>query len=311
METSGQYLRGPALEASGGRPAVDVVVPFVGPVESLVGLVDRMGDLRLRDGDSLTIVDNRPDGATPVSGSDPVRVVRAPERQSSYHARNRGAVEGQAAWLLFIDGDVDPPPDLLDRYFDPPAPDGAAVLAGCVDDEEVGSDSTAVARYAMLSRTMGQHNTLDLPGWGYAQTANCAIRREAFEQVGGFRGDVRSGGDADICFRLRDAGWSLERRDEAAVVHRNRSSLRKLLRQRARHGSGAQWLARRYPGSFPRARWPGLAVWALGSLVRAAVAALRGHRDDALVRAIEPLSVWAYELGRLMPNQVEGQPGSR
>jgi GT2 family glycosyltransferase len=285
------------------RPAVDVVVPFKGSAESLAGLVDRLARLRLRDGDTVTIADNRPAGA-PVEGRDGVQIVRVPERQSSYHARNRGAAHGSAPWLLFVDGDVRPPDDLLDRYFPEPPGERAAVLVGAVEDEEVGA-SSPVARFATLQRSMGQHNTLDLPGWGYAQTANCAIRRAAFEQVGGFDGAVRSAGDADICFRLRDAGWEMERRDAAAVVHSNRTSLRKLLRQRARHGAGVEWLAQRYPGSFPRKRWLGLAKWAAFSLARAPVDALRGRRDDALVHAIEPLSVWAFNLGRLLPNTTE------
>jgi hypothetical protein len=99
----------------------------------------------------------------------------------------------------------------------------------------------------------------------------------------------------------------MERRDGAAVLHRNRPSLRKLLKQRARHGAGAGWLARRHPGSFPRRRWAGLAAWALTSEARAAVAAARGRRDDALIAAIDPLTVWAHELGRLLPNTVPGE----
>jgi cellulose synthase/poly-beta-1,6-N-acetylglucosamine synthase-like glycosyltransferase len=285
------------------RPSIDVVVPFKGSAESLEGLVDRLAALRLRDGDTATIADNRPDGAL-VEGRDGVRIVRVPERQSSYHARNRGAALGSAPWLLFIDGDVRPAADLLDRYFPEPAGERTGVLAGGVRDEVVGGDSSPVARFATLKASMGQHNTLDLPGWGYAQTANCAIRRAAFDDVGGFEGSVRSGGDADICFRLRDAGWELERRDGAAVLHSNRTSLRKLLRQRARHGAGVEWLAQRYPGAFPRKRRLGLAKWALLSLGRAPIDALRGHRDEAVVHAIEPLSVWAYELGRLMSNTV-------
>jgi GT2 family glycosyltransferase len=279
---------------------VDVVVPFKGSAESLTGLVARLAGLGVRDGDTVTIADNRPVG-DPVEGRDAVRVVRVRERQSSYHARNRAAAAGEAPWLLFVDGDVHPPADLLDRYFAEPAGERVGVLAGAVEDEEAGSASP-VARYVTLQRSMGQHNTLDLPGWGYAQTANCAIRRSAFEQVGGFDGEVRSAGDADICFRLRDAGWQIERRDAAAVVHTNRTTLRSLLRQRARHGAGVEWLSRRYPGSFPRRRWLGLAKWALLSLARAPFDALRGRRDDAVVHAIEPLSVWAFNLGRLLPN---------
>jgi GT2 family glycosyltransferase len=289
------------------RPSVDVVVPFKGSAESLEGLVERLTQIRLSAGDTVTIADNRPDGAH-VEGRDSVRVVRVPDRQSSYHARNRGAALGRAPWLLFIDGDVRAPADLLDRYFAQPADERAAVLAGGVQDEEASGDASPVARFTALQGSMGQHNTLDLPGWGYAQTANCAIRRTAFEAVGGFEGSVRSGGDADICFRLRDAGWKLERREGATVLHSNRTSLRKLLRQRARHGAGVEWLAQRYPGSFARKRRLGLAKWALLSLGRAPIDAVRGRRDDALVHAIEPLTVWAYELGRMMSNTVGRKP---
>src|SRR6185437_15286505 len=108
--------------------------------------------------------------------------------------------------------------------------------------------------------------------WSYAQTANCAIRREAFQQVGGFVEEIRSGGDADICFRLKDAGWEIESRDGALVTHTSRSRLSKLLRQRARMGAGAAWLDARHPGSFPAARWPGLLAWGAASIARAGAA---------------------------------------
>jgi GT2 family glycosyltransferase len=284
------------------RPGVDVVVPFLGSAASLGGLVARLSSLQLRDGDTVTVADNRPAGEPVVDGRGRVAVVRAPERRSSYHARNAGAAAGRAEWLVFLDGDVEPPADLLDRYFDVRPGERTGVLVGGVRDEEVGPGGPAVARYTELRRSMDQSNTLGLGEWGYAQTANCAVRRAAFDDVDGFRPDVRSGGDADLCFRIRAAGWGMESRADAFVLHRSRTSLRKLLRQRARHGAGAGWLAERYPGSFPKRRWPGLAVWALTSEARAAADAARGRRDDALVHAIEPLSVWAHEVGRLLPN---------
>src|SRR5436190_688694 len=76
------------------------------------------------------------------------------------------------------------------------------------------------ARYAMLSRSMAQVSAGDR--WGYAQTANCAVRRTAFAAAGGFVETARSGADADLCFRLRDAGWTLEERPAAAAIHRSR-----------------------------------------------------------------------------------------
>jgi glycosyltransferase involved in cell wall biosynthesis len=273
------------------RPPVDVVVPFYGPRASLERLVRGMSALRLGEGDSLTIVDNRPPGAEPVPGT-----MRASELQSSYYARNRGAELGGADWILFLDADVTPPYDLLGRYFEELPAERTGVLAGEVEDEP---GATTAARFAALKRTMSQRNTL---GAGYAQTANCAVRRAAFEQVGGFVEEIRSGGDADLCFRLREAGWQLEPRECAAVVHATRQSLRKLLRQRARMGAGAAWLERRHPGTFPPARWPGLLAWGGLSLVRAGAAALRRRTDEAVLRAVDPLTAWAFEAGRMLPN---------
>jgi hypothetical protein len=40
------------------------------------------------------------------------------------------------------------------------------------------------------------------------------------------------------------------------------------------------------------------------SFGRAPLHALRGRRDDALLAVVDPLEQWAFELGRLAPNEV-------
>ena len=238
------------------RPAVDVVVPFAGSDAALAALAARLpAALALAAGDTLTIVDNRSSARDghPVPG-----VVAAPAQRSSYHARNRGAERGSNSWLVFLDADVEPLPGLIEAYFEPPPGDRTAVLSGGVRDETPPAAGLALAqRYQHLSESMSQEQTLADERWAFAKTANCAVLRAAFHDSGGFGEGIRSGGDADLCFRLREAGWALERREDAAVVHRNRTTMRALLRQRVRHGAGMAWLAKRHPGAFPRRSWPG------------------------------------------------------
>src|SRR3954447_25165226 len=258
-----------------------------------------MRELALAEGDTLTVVDNGPLAPRP----DPL-VIHAPDRPTSYHARNRGAARGGAEWILFLDADVLAPPDILDRCFAEPVGDRCAIIAGGVRDEQV-DDPAALplpARYAALRAPMSQENTLHHPGWGYAQTANAAFRRTAFEQVGGFDERVRSGGDADLCFRLRAAGWELEYRPAAMVVHRNRTTLRSLLRQRARHGAGSAWLNRRHPGSLP-------AEPTLRLLRRKTVELARhvrhARREEAKMALMDIAVQTAYLGGRLLSNEQE------
>jgi hypothetical protein len=285
------------------RPTVDVVVPFRGSARSLAELTSRLARLRLLAGDTLTIVDNTPRGVAGAVPPPPIQIVAAAKRQSSYHARNRGAAAGSQPWLLFLDADVEPVPDLLDRYLavDPEA--RTAVLAGAVRDLGSASGRESLAgRYARVRRLIDQANTLHMAR-PYAKTANCLVRREAFEQVGGFVDDVRSGGDADLCFRLREAGWELEPRPAASVDHASRRRLLGLLGQRARHGSGAEWLEHRYPGFVgPRRRMIGLARNLIEGAGGSAVSLVRGEREQALVRLIDPVSNAAFDVGRRVPN---------
>jgi glycosyltransferase involved in cell wall biosynthesis len=288
-----------------GRAAADVVVPFRGSDSERARVLEGLSRLELADGDTVVLVDNGPSTPPPHPW-----VLHAPGVSSSYYARNEGARRGTADWIIFIDADARPVPDLLDRYLIGEAAPGVGLLAGGVFDEQPsdGVRPSPVSRYAGLKAAMAQDNTMRDDGRGYAQTANVAVRRAAFDAVGGFRSDIRSGGDADFCFRLQAAGWRLDRRYDARVTHRNRTTLAALARQRARHGSGAAWLNRRYPGAFPPVRSLGTVKWSLEELVRAARAALGGDTEAALLASIDVVSHWAFEVGRLVPNEARTHP---
>jgi GT2 family glycosyltransferase len=265
----------------------------------LTALLERLGSLERREDDELIVAVNRrglPQGSRPG-----IEVIDAAEIATPAFARNRGARAATGEWLVFIDADTDPDPSLVDAYFDPPPGEQTAVLAGGIEDAPIGNGPAA--RHSARRAHMHELTTLDRPGRSYAQTANCAIRRAAFVAVGGFAEHARAGEDADLCFRLADAGWRVEHRPRARVRHHTRATVAGLLAQLARHGSGAAWLNRRYPGEFPPPRPLGFGARLARSARTAVTAFGRGDRDAAALAAVELAAACAFEAGRLLPNR--------
>lgn len=285
---------------------MSVVVPFGGgPTGALRAALERID---IGPGDDLIVADNSPKGVRPHLGlagdgaaglTGLARVVPATGERSSYHARNVGAAAGSEEWILFIDADCMPEPGLLDAYFAEPVPDRVGAVAG-----EIMGDPTQrslAARYARDRKVLSQTDGLYGRGRTVAATGNLMVRRGAFEGLGGFVEGIRSGGDVDFCLRLQKAGWGLEFRPDALVVHRHRDGVPALLGTFARYGAGSSWLRSRYPGIG--GRWP----LSPRELVRvgtdAARLTLRGDREQAAFRLIDGLGLVAHNVGYRTPNR--------
>jgi hypothetical protein len=82
---------------------------------------------------------------------------------------------------------------------------------------------------------------------------NMAFRRSRLEEIGGFDNQFRvAGDDVDICWRLRDAGWTLGFSPGAMVWHRPRGSIRRFLRQQFEYGKAEALLERKWPERYNR-----------------------------------------------------------
>ena len=293
------------------RPAVSVVVPFLGDAAGADRLADSLARLRLRDGDELVVADNTPEGVADRAGAGgSVTVVPARGQLSSYFARNVGAEAARNDWLLFTDADCVPEPDLLDAYFHAVAGAGTGALAGAI--VAAPSQPGLLPEWARSRDILAQERLL--ADAGGAATANLMVRAEAWRAVGGFQEGIRSGGDLEFCWRLADAGWTIELRPEARVAHLHRERLRGALRAMARYSAGNAWHERRRPGSAPPLRLAGTLARAVAGAVWFTLT-LRFRR--AALKGIDGLAVLAQAAGRGLGNRAgrppvpAGGPGAR
>jgi len=160
--------------------------------------------------------------------------------QSSYAARNTGIQAATGQIIAFTDADCRPKPDWLANLIQPFIAETVGIIAG----EIVAlSGKTLLEKYADIQETLSQKHTLDHSFCPYGQTANLAIRRCIFTEIGLFRPYLTTGGDADICWRiLRGTNWQIKFAPLALVEHRHRSTLRQLKSQWRRYGESNRYL---------------------------------------------------------------------
>jgi 4,4'-diaponeurosporenoate glycosyltransferase len=215
-----------------GRPAVAVVVPARDEAHALPALLPPLV-AGLRPGDELVVVDDHStDGTGEVAAGLGARVVTPPDLPDDWlgkpHACWHGALATTAPVLVFLDADVRPPADLLDRL-------GAAVTADP-------TSLVSVQPWHVVERPSEQLsllcNVTALMGVGAFSVLGdrvrpraafgpvMALHRSTYERVGGHADPVirrmhtediglaravgrvhLHGGRPDVTFRMYPGGW--------------------------------------------------------------------------------------------------------
>jgi glycosyltransferase involved in cell wall biosynthesis len=188
-----------------------------------------------------------------VHSSDLVKFDRTERKYSPAEARNRGAHQSQGEILLFIDADCIASENLLsvyDLFFTNPAITG---IGGGIrfpkDNYWMMADNIALF-YEYLD-TRPPRPVQQLP------SLNLAVKRDAFNQVGGFdekRYPKPAGEDFDFTYRLTLAGYHLVFEPTAWILHHPpRNSFKDLWRHGYVIGQYSTKVDQRYPDiAFPK-----------------------------------------------------------
>src|SRR5690242_20095912 len=139
-----------------------------------------------------------------------VTVVRRPGL-SIGAIRNAGARGSSSTYVSFIDADCTIPVDYFDSAIEVLSATGAAAT-GC--EVTAPSDGHWIERTWHSLHYVGRDRDVH-----YLNSANFFVRRDAFERVGGFREDLKTGEDAEIGQRMVGAGMRIRESPDVEAVH--------------------------------------------------------------------------------------------
>lgn len=246
---------------------ISIIIPAFDEADRIGGQLAALAAQIPGDDCEVIVADNGSRDGTPAvvaSWSDrlPVRVVDASARRGPAAARNDAARVARGDLLVFVDADDVVLPGFVDAWRDLPA--DVVFATGPVVFFPAGAAPPADARAAapVLPVQMGF-----LP---YALGANLAVRRAAFDRVGGFDESYRAAEDVDLSWRLQLDGVRLDLVPGAVVAKREAAGFAATVRQYVAYGRRDPQLYRAYRDlGVPGPRWRAVLRAYAGLVVRA------------------------------------------
>ncbi len=285
-----------------GASAISVVVPTRNRPDALAACLESLAALQDRPLE-IIVVDNAPaEGGAPSATRDLVekfsqretsgtrtrretsgarariRYVAEPRRGSSA-ARNAGVAASRGEVIAFVDDDETVHPAWLTALAAGFRDADVGLVTGLVLPAELATEAQRIfeRRYSFargyVARTFDAElyratRNRGVPVWEIGGSGNMAIRRDVFEQLGGFNeqlgaGPGRAGGceELELFYRALAAGWSCRYQPRAVTHHRHRRRMASLKRQLRAYMRGhvaaalTQWADHRDPGNLRHLLW--------------------------------------------------------
>lgn len=235
---------GPAPGSSEGKgvsmPVISVIIPVWNGEHEIGTCLQALGcqdcDQNLFE---VIVVDNGSTDKTRdvVKGIGGVILLEEPIA-SSYLARNRGIAHARGEYLLFTDADCIP-----GRHWVSAAlaisrgPRGSGIHGGPVSTFLSTSGSAACAAFDQIFAFNQERNILRDRK---CVTANFLCSRAMMDDIGGFAGHLKSGGDVECSRRALARGYTLEFAPEMEVSHPARATVGQLVAKQ-RRVVGGRW----------------------------------------------------------------------
>ena len=240
-------------------PRISVIVCTRNGAPTLRACLESLSHLNYPDYEVLLVDDGSTDTVPEIAEDFPGIKYLRQEAAGLSVARNTGAAAATGSILVYTDDDCTADPDWL-IHLSHALNDPAMVAAGGPNIPPPARSLTQACiiatpggpAHVLLTDRVAEH----IPG------CNLAVRRSAFDSIGGFRPKYHAAGDdVDFCWRLQETGGGIAFSPAAMVWHERRATVGAFLRQQSGYGKAEALLMARHAGRFGQmggARWRGI-----------------------------------------------------
>ena len=244
--------KGYPLLAEADYPTVSLIIPVRNRPDDIRECLHSLTRLDYPAGKlEIIVVDDASEDNTPevVTGFAEVRLLRMQQHRQASFCRNRAAETARGDILAFIDSDCVADPTWLRELIPAFRDQTLGALGGRVDGafQDNRLDQYENVKSALK---MGSWFKRSEPAerFFYVPACNFLVRKDIFKKLMGFRETMHVGEDVDFCWRLQDAGYSLEYRPMGRVSHKHRNRLSAFCARRFDYGTSEPVLQQIHTG---------------------------------------------------------------
>jgi len=202
--------------------SISIIVPVYNGGAAFERCLDALLTLRPAPHEIIVVADGDTDGSRQLAKGRGMRVIELDTPQGPDAARNLGAKVAAGDVLYFVDADVAVHPDVLVKISETFAANlNVSAIIGSYDDAP--TETNFASQYKNLT-----HHYVHQTGNAEASTfwgACGAVRREAFEAVGGFHMGYRAIEDIELGYRMKAAGYRIRLCKDLQGTHLKRWTL--------------------------------------------------------------------------------------
>ncbi|MFO0838529.1 MAG: glycosyltransferase family A protein [Phycisphaerae bacterium] len=204
---------------------VTFYIPVRDDARTLTAAIESVRAQTRRPAELILVVDERSTDDSPrMARESGARVITQKDGRLGA-ARNLAIAACRTSWLASCDADVALAPEWLERLLASVTPDCGAIGG---------------ATHELLVTNADRWRAVNLPhNWGdaplenpYMLVSEMLASVSALRAVGGYRPDLQSWEDSDLCQRLRQAGYTLRYQPLATAQHDRRDSVESVLNLR-------------------------------------------------------------------------------
>ena len=211
---------------------VSVLIPCYNRAKHIGQVVQKVLDQTHTATEIIVVDDASEDESVAVLEKLPVHLIRHKQNQGPAAARNTALQAATGDIVLYIDADAYAAPDLISVLVDAYKENNSIISLAGIGGQGIESNVTSLYdkwRLIHSPQTFGNHHKSRVP---FLYGLCCSYKRNILQSIGGWDTFYRinAAEDADLGYRLRKAGYTLQYYPSATVYHQHSDTYTSLKR---------------------------------------------------------------------------------